>query len=78
MKWSSKKYEPFSLCYRVTGRKRGWKAEVIFSEWTKTYHFLCEKGDRVFNSLWKEMKYKTEEACRIACEKWIEESEDKA
>ena len=74
MKWSEPKKEPFTNgSYRITARKNGFKATVAYVGYGEYFYFLTENGDRTFNSLWEKKAYKTEETCKDACEKWIDE-----
>ena len=78
MKWGKPKFERFSTCYNIYARKRGYKAQVRYIEGNcfakrPFFYFSCEKGDKTYNSMWDKKAYKTEEAAKIACEKWIDE-----
>lgn len=74
MKWSNRKKELFSRDYCISARKGGYKATVVYSWRDNYYYYLVEKGDRVFNSLWDKKAYSTEDACKKACEEWIDKN----
>lgn len=74
MKWGKQVYTSVVYrSYRIKARKKGYKAEVVYSGMYNVFYFVVEKDDRTFNSCQKDMKYKTEEECKAACEKWIDE-----
>lgn len=73
--------EQYSTDYVRRGRKKGYKAEINYSpnglsmSKSEPFYFLIEdtKSDYYYNSLWDKKKYKTEEDCMMACEKWIDQ-----
>lgn len=78
MKWGKPKREKFSEAYTISARKNGYKAYVCFNPpnalcISDFFYFMCEKGNEAYNSLWDKKAYKTEEAAKVACEKWIDE-----
>lgn len=74
MKWGKPKRERFSEAYTISARKNGYKAYVCFNPLNAFYfYYLCDSESRTYNSLWDNKAYKTEEAARVACEKWINE-----
>lgn len=78
MKWGKPKREKYSSSYIISAKKSGYKANVCYSPQnsfsTREYfYFLCENNSKVYNSLWDNKAYKTEESARVACEKWIDE-----
>ena len=73
MKWTKKKSSNINnLDYKLTGRKSGIRAEVIYSEFSNDYHFVLHKGDYVYDSLWQRNAFKTEGRCKKACEVYID------
>lgn len=73
MKWSKPIREKYTTSYSITARKKGYKAEVAYNSCYDIYYFLTNKDDEAYNSCWDKLEFKTEEECRIACEKWIDE-----
>jgi hypothetical protein len=73
MKWSKPKRDRYSQSYRINARKNGYKAEVVYNDYYEVFYYLTEKDNVSYNSMWDRLSYKTEEECRIACEKWIDE-----
>lgn len=73
MKLGNKKSERWSQDWRKVGRKKGYVAEICYNSHYGTFFFILTKDGNVFNSLWKEMKYASEEECLAACEKYIDE-----
>ncbi len=73
MKWSSRKQERFHKDYYFTARKSGYKATVTYNDYSKSFYFVVSNGEKHHNSLWDKKAYKTEEDCKTACEKWIDE-----
>ena len=73
MKFGKKITERCSSSYRRTGRKKGYKAEVIYNSVYNRFYFVLEKESYTFNSLWKNMKYVAEQECIDACEKYIDD-----
>lgn len=76
MKWGKSKQERFSESYTTSARKNGYKACVYFNPLSDFFYFMCEKGNKVYNSLWDKKAYKTEKSAKIACEKWIDKHKD--
>lgn len=74
MKWSKKKTKMYSLSYSKTGRKKGYKASVIYNDYYEIFYFSTEKDGKSYNSCWDKLEFKTEEECMVACEKWIDEN----
>lgn len=74
MKLSNIKYDKYSRSYSRTGRKKGYKVEIAYSDAHKYYYFLIEKKDTdyIFNSLWHYDGFKTEEECIAICEEYID------
>ena len=72
MKWSMKRYERYHMDYTRTGRKKGYKATINYSEFHKYYFFTVNKDKTAYNSLWDNHSYDSEEACMNACEEWID------
>lgn len=73
MKWSIRKYERLSSSYERVARKKGYKAQCVYNDFSKCFYFMLEKGDSfVFNSLWRGLKYVTEEECMNGCELYID------
>ena len=73
MKFGNKITERWSLSYKRTGRKKGYKAEVTYNSFYNRFYFMLEKEDYIFNSLWKNMEYVTEQECIDTCEKYIDD-----
>lgn len=71
MKWT-RKNEPYSRSYSLTGRKNGYKAIVRYDGHYKNYYFLTIKQGHTYNSLWDKLSYNTEEECVEACENYCE------
>jgi hypothetical protein len=71
MRWTRKR-ESYSLSYYLTARYKNYKLSVEYSDIYKYFYFMTEDKDgNVFNSLWEKKAYKTEEECKQACVKWV-------
>lgn len=79
MKLSKRHYYSCSTSYERTGRKRGCKVTICYTNIKNQYYFLVrklsvnDKNDTFFNSCWKDMIYETEEDCIASCEKFIDD-----
>lgn len=82
MRWSKPKRERYSSSYNITGRKKNYLAEVSYSEPHDCYYFIVRRAnldinvfaeETFYNSFADKKVYKTEEDCRVACERWIDE-----
>ena len=73
MKWSKPKREKYHTDYRISGRNKGYKLEVIYASIGNHFYFMTYKDDSVYNSLWDNKSFKTKEECMTACELWVEE-----
>ena len=71
MKWGKPIEEKYTTSYRITAKKKGYKAEVIYNSYYGIYYFHVEKDGKAYNSCWDRLEFKTENECRIACEEWI-------
>jgi hypothetical protein len=72
MRWSRKK-ERFTRDYYLTARYKNYKLSVEYSDIYKYFYFMTEdKDENTFNSLWEKKAYKTEEECKQACVKWVD------
>ena len=75
MKLSKPHFEqPYTSSYRRNGRKKGYKAQIIYNSIYRIYYFRCDKDGKTYNSCWDKLEFATEEECMIACEKWIDEN----
>ena len=74
MKLSNKKYSKYSRGYSRTGRKKGYRVEIVYSAVHNCYYFLIDRKDTDyrFNSLWQYEGFKTEEECVEICEEYID------
>lgn len=73
MKFGKKNNGILGLSYRRTGRKKGYKAEVIYNSVYNRFYFILKKDSYTFNSLWENMEYTTGQECMDACEKYIDD-----
>lgn len=73
MKLSKPVTERFTSSYTRTGRKRGYKVEIIFNSLYDHFYFMLHKDEYVFNSLWKNSCFETEEECAKGAEKFVDE-----
>ena len=73
MKWSNKKSERYNMSYHKTARGKGYKAKVVYNCYYDEYYFMTEKSGEIYNSCWDNLKFKTEDECKQACEHWIDE-----
>ena len=58
--------------YERTGRKKGYKVTISYSDFRDYFYFTIEKGDEFHNSIWADLTFDTEEECITACEKYID------
>lgn len=71
MKLGGKRQERWSKDWEKHGRKNGYLAIICYNNFYNIFYFMLHKGDYVFNSMWKDMKYSTEQECLEECEKYI-------
>lgn len=73
MRWTYKS-ERFTSSYHLTARYKNYKLSVEYSDTYDIFYFLTEdKDENTFNSLWEKKAYKTEEECKQACVKWVDD-----
>ena len=71
MKFGKKRRERWSRDWEKHSRKNGYLAKICYNHFHNIFYFMIHKGDYVFNSTWKDMKYSTEQECCEECEKYI-------
>lgn len=56
-----------------TGKLFNFSCRIVYDAWSDTYSYIVGKNDCVFNSLWHDQCWETEDECRIACENLCKE-----
>lgn len=72
MKLGAKKQERWQQNWSKYGRKKGYKAQIVYHSMGKCFCFLISKGDYSFNSCWKGWTFNTEQDCLKKCEDFID------
>lgn len=73
MKLGNRKQEKWNLDWKRVGRKNGYIVNICYNSHCNTFFFVIQKGENVFNSLRKEMRYASEGECVAACKMYIDE-----
>lgn len=73
VKWSKRKYDPWSTSYEITAKRKNIYASVVYNDFYDHFYFILHRGTKNnFNSLWEYKPFQTETACIAACESEIE------
>jgi predicted glycosyltransferase involved in capsule biosynthesis len=53
------------------GKMLNVSCEIFYDGWSELYHFITRKENVVYNSIWDNVTFKTEDECKNACMDYV-------